>query len=267
MASEVETILNEIRERVRAEQNGAATVPAVRTEAEPLARPQPLTPNQDASLNRLSNHLAVTARAWDRLPPVITNRSGALSRLELSIKKMFRPLTRWFTWEQVNFNAATHHALIDTLEALRSHTEQLAALGAALEATRAAINIINAEATARTRKLEAVDRELQTLRGNLSALSAEFRGVTAELRSAGAELEPRLQTTEAALTRFNTMLAEFAAETRGGRDQLANQIDARAEENNVALAKIAADLADDLNGRIELLARDLHEEQRVCFKQ
>ena len=80
------------------------------------------------SLNRLSAHLTTTSRAWDRLPPLYSNRRGGTARFELWIKARLKAMSRWFTWEQVNFNSAVHHALAETLHALSAYQQELAAL-------------------------------------------------------------------------------------------------------------------------------------------
>jgi hypothetical protein len=47
--------------------------------------------------------------------------------------------TRWFTWEQVNFNAAVDHALRETLQALSHHEQALVKLRSETEARRTEI--------------------------------------------------------------------------------------------------------------------------------
>src|ERR1041385_4581574 len=128
MVNDVETVLREIRERVIAAHESSAPVAVIASGSPALDTHQEADSNHSASLDRLSAQLAITARAWDRLPPLISNRSGALRRIEISIKKAFRPLTRWFTWEQVNFNAAVHHALLEALAMLRTQEQELSAV-------------------------------------------------------------------------------------------------------------------------------------------
>src|SRR6266850_4925753 len=103
---EVEIVLREIRERVL-----SAPPPETRsTVARPVTENGASDSlikgdegNQAASgaLARIRSYMTTTARAWDRLPPVVSNRSGASARLELWLKCRFKSLTRWFTWEQV----------------------------------------------------------------------------------------------------------------------------------------------------------------------
>ena len=125
--TEVESILREIRERVLSEQREGKDVGATRSamtrggngagdslqitnnDSEPLA----------VNLSLIESYLTTTARAWDRLPPLVSNRSGLIARVELWLKRRLKAGTRWFTWEQVNFNAAVHHALRDLLPVLR----------------------------------------------------------------------------------------------------------------------------------------------------
>src|SRR5256886_11487454 len=128
MVNDVETVLREIRERVIAENESSASVAVVSSASPSLDTDLQADSNHSATLDRLSAQLAITTRAWDRLPPLVSNRSGALRRIEISIKKAIRPLTRWFTWEQVNFNAAVHHALLEALAMLRMQEQELMAI-------------------------------------------------------------------------------------------------------------------------------------------
>ncbi len=129
---EVEIVLREIRERVISQ-----------TRAEQMASPSTLEAgngngaligtNEDesssaAALARLEGYLTTTGRAWDRLPPVFSNRAGAMARLELWLKTRAKSLARWFTWEQVNFNAAADHALREIREALLQQERAIASL-------------------------------------------------------------------------------------------------------------------------------------------
>src|SRR5207302_10464598 len=142
MVNEVESILNEIRERVRADENQreAASALTIRNGHGLDSSPSPSTiATGPESLARLEAHLTTTSRAWDRLPPVFSNRSGMAARLELWIKARMKSLSRWFTWEQINFNSAAHHGLSDALEALRTHQEQLIKMQAELNQTREAL--------------------------------------------------------------------------------------------------------------------------------
>jgi hypothetical protein len=71
-----------------------------------------------AELDRLRANLAVVRRAQDRLPPVTSHRRGRMARFELWIKRGLKRATRWFTWEQTNFNAATSASLANIVAIL-----------------------------------------------------------------------------------------------------------------------------------------------------
>ena len=81
---------------------------------------------------RPANHdyasLTVLARSWDRLPPLVTNRTGATAKLDLWIKAKMKTAFRWFTWEQVNFNAATHQTFKELIESLAAQQQQLVSI-------------------------------------------------------------------------------------------------------------------------------------------
>jgi hypothetical protein len=143
--TEVESILREIRERVISQQGGAATGraetanggsgagEAAATRQLAAGESEPLT---DENFRLINSYLTTTARAWDRLPPLVSNRSGIVARLELWLKRRIKTGARWFTWEQVNFNAAVHHALRDLLQVLSAHEQELGKLGGEAEARR-----------------------------------------------------------------------------------------------------------------------------------
>jgi len=233
MVNEVESILNEIRERVRKEHE-PANAPL---RLDPAREPAPASlvhPNsangagKGESLNRLSAHLTATARAWDRLPPLYSNRKGTAARLELWIKARLKSMTRWFTWEQVNFNSAVHHALSETLHALAAYRQELAELRKEAEASR--------------ERLASSDR----------ALAADIEALTAELRKRAANLE----THHAALEAHNSAMAARTAETAA----------AIMKETEQTRADITSRLAE-LAGELRESDQQLREEQRVCFKQ
>lgn len=228
---DVETILNQIRERVVSEENARTPGTAISTAAS-SSNGSAAGSNQDEALARLSEQLTVTGRAWNRLPPIFSNRRGALARIELWLKNTCRPLTRWFTWEQVNFNRAVHDALSDVTKILMAEAQELAALRAQLSGE--------------------MRREVLGLRSDLDAQAAELRAINSKY-------EARLKETHEALSRLSNMLAEFADETRTGHSQLANGISALSEEQRAAQLQ----QAEELN---RCLA-ELKEEQRVCFRQ
>lgn len=125
---EVENALRELRERVRAE--GRALQSNGASARNPVAEEEG---RSSALLSRIEAQLAVTARAHQRFPPLVSNRAGAVARFELWVKRLIKRATHWFTWEQVNFNTAVHHALRDALESLAEQQRALAGLQTAHE--------------------------------------------------------------------------------------------------------------------------------------
>lgn len=106
--AEVEQVLLEIRQRLQAEVAG---------------RDEEIDRAGEA-LARIEASLAVAARAWDRLPPVLSDRRGWRGRLEIWIKRRVSRAMNWFTWEQVNFNAAVADALSAAQDALVAQRER-----------------------------------------------------------------------------------------------------------------------------------------------
>jgi SMC interacting uncharacterized protein involved in chromosome segregation len=236
MVSEVETILKEIRERVRTDhaQRTASGRLVIQNEtaADALVQPAGDSESSTDSLARLSANLTTTERAWDRLPPIYSNRSGMPARVELWIKARLKSLSRWFTWEQVNFNAAVHQALSDTLEALRTHEHELTRMRAQTKQ----------EAEARLARLEQSEQDIQGLRDHIGALAAEMRSRVSSLAKQDAAIEGRLTEANAAQSDLNARLSEMSRPR-------------------------TADVAKEIDARLSALASDLREEQRVCFKQ
>jgi chromosome segregation ATPase len=273
MGSEVETILNEIRERVRATEQERAGVSVTIRDPDTAPTANGNSP-QDEALARVSAHLATTARAWDRLPPVFSNRSGASARLELWIKARLKTLSRWFTWEQINFNAAVHHALSETLEALSAHEK---------------------DEERRRSALEKNERDVQAMRDEIESLVSESRRRaakhSADLERQSAAAETRARETKAALEEVTRRLAELV-ETSGRLSQQSTEmatrfseqtadldarlleqgidVDARLAKHATVMAEQAAEISFRLSGlatEISQVSNDLREEQRVCFKQ
>jgi hypothetical protein len=237
MVNDVENILNEIRERVHKDHQHKAALTS-----QSMTAPGDTPPSLDSianangetervnseSLNRLSAHLTTTARAWDRLPPLYSNRKGGSARLELWVKARLKAMSRWFIWEQVNFNSAVHHALAETLHVLAAYQQELAALRVELarqaEVSRAGF--------------ERRSQELTTVRVVLEAQTAELKKENANLNARSAGIETRV--------------TEMAAE-------LTRKIDEARADLTPRLAELAGELRES--------DQQLREEQRVCFKQ
>ncbi|HWN08240.1 MAG TPA: hypothetical protein VNO50_03050 [Pyrinomonadaceae bacterium] len=166
---EVENILAEIRDRVRSQELNASVNPVEENEKSDrvsLAPRKAVEKSANEVLARIDSYLTVTSRAWDRLPPLVSNRSGNIARIELWVKRQIKRASHWFTWEQVNFNAAAHHALRDTVEALTNYQQ-------ALEALRAEHDIQRSQ-------LEETQVSLQTQREELHAERARFKAQEAQ---------------------------------------------------------------------------------------
>ena len=197
--TEVESILREIRERVLAQQRAGKDASATRSPmtnggngaGESLQiKDNDQSPTAE-NLLLINSYLTTTARAWDRLPPVVSNRSGLIARVERWLKRQSKRATRWYAWEQVNFNAAVHHALSETLPVLLAYDAELQKLGAQL-----------AEAEAQKTQLE------HELREHVNQLEAQVTGLVKELRERDAHLQDEqrvcfkqlaLETSEAAV--------------------------------------------------------------------
>lgn len=203
---EVVEILAEIKRRV-----GAAP-----------ERPLAETPRAFETLEPASSHstppsrlngfagLSVMARAWDRLPPVVSNRTGALARLELWIKEKFRAAFRWFTWEQVNFNSATYQTLLEVVESLKAYELRLAEITRALDAQR-----------------EELDQELKQLSSTLPSLTMQIEQVDrkqlAHIAQLNARLEGVSQLAKDQHAETHARLSELASESRVRTEQLSDE--------------------------------------------
>ena len=124
---------------------------------------------------------------------MVSNRSGGIARLELWVKRRFKQATRWYSWEQINFNAAVHHALRDTLDAL----QQLARAGAESEAWMRRLEID----TMRQRvEIESQRAALQSQRAAMEAMRTEMEG---EHRAQILEVMARLADLSRELSKHN----------------------------------------------------------------
>ena len=237
MVDDVEDILREIADRVRAEQAMS-----------PISQPNGQSANDElnvvqretselpvkATLARLEANLTTTGRAWDRLPPIVSKRTGAVARLELRIKRFLKRATRWYSWEQVNFNAAVHHALRDTLTAISS-----------LEV-----------------ELQNVRRQAVAERDLLNRYEAELRAVERELESGAKKLDSRVmeleQRTELQRQQLESQTNEIAAQ-RGEFEALTSQVQARLSELSVELRERSDKLLDEQRVSFKQLALELSE--------
>ena len=194
--TEVESILREIRERVLSQQRAGKDVTATRSaitnggngagESGPLQQIPNQSDNETLAAENLSlinSYLTTTARAWDRLPPLVSNRSGPIARVELWLKRRLRAGTRWFTWEQVNFNAAVHHALRDLVPVLSAHERELRAQLGEAEARRTELEQYQAGLTAQLNELRTeIDEHGRATETQRNQVDARFAELVNELR-------------------------------------------------------------------------------------
>ena len=181
---EVESILREIRERVLSQQrSGHDAAASARTttgnhangasESGPAGQltrqgaPQTVV---SESLALIDSYLTTTARAWDRLPPLVSNRRGAAATFELWIKQHLKRATRWYAWEQVNFNAAVHHALRDMLQVLAAYERELVTMHT------------QAEVANEQRRIEFERNQTELIEARLTELHKELRERDEHLR-------------------------------------------------------------------------------------
>jgi len=225
--TEVENILREIRERVYAEQEAAAATHSAGDNGATTQQDHELEPV--GSLPRLESYLSTTARAWDRLPPVVSNRSGTSARIELWLKRHFKRATRWYAWEQINFNAAVHHALSDIVQLLSANQETIQNLRQQLREQRQA--------------------DLSELRTQLAeqrlAIDAESAAIIAAVESRAVVVDDRL-------TAIVEATARLQEEQRVSYKQLALETSEAAVLEDRARRKTEA-LLEQLQRRVEEL--------------
>ena len=270
---DVEAILNEIRNRVGSD---GANQPAAGTEGPPNGlAPQS---NQNESLTRVSAHLAVTGRSWDRLPPVFSHRHGTLARLELWIKKKSKPLTRWFTWEQVNFNRAVNDALCDVVEILKAEAHELASMRAQLtHEMRREFSTLRTGADEQARLLQKIeargnqaDAALERITQIIASLTDENRRGQAELAEQYLQVEHKLaslQSEHLTLKTDHSTLKTEHSTLEAEHSKLANQVIELAAQLRDEDREIKSQQDQEINRRLSELAAELRDEQRVCFRQ
>ena len=91
--TEVESILREIRERVLAQQRASQQLSPRSSQTsggngapdstQQIALGDHSENQTGASLSLISSYLTTTARTWDRLPPLVSNRSGYIAGIEV----------------------------------------------------------------------------------------------------------------------------------------------------------------------------------------
>jgi small-conductance mechanosensitive channel len=244
---EVEKVLREIRERVIAEERQLQSTklsshPSQFSENGTSPSAGLRETDTAESLSLISSYLTTTARAWNRLPPVVSNRTGTLGRLELWIKQQAKRATNWFTWEQVNFNAAVHHALRDSLQNLRRTEESLDKSREELRGEIRKLNeliqqhseALNSERNERQVENERRVHEVAALRMQLDQAAAELRSAVAYAvaesreRSDNVKEEQRVCLKQIALETSETAIMEDRARRKA--DELIADLGRRLEK-------------------------------------
>jgi hypothetical protein len=176
------------------------------------------------TLTLIDSYLTTTARSWDQFPPLVSNRRGLSGRIELWLKRFFRRGTRWYVWEQVNFNAAIHHALRDLLPLLAAYEHEL-------ESRRA-------ETAAVRDSLEAELERLQRQQGEFAASNTELR----------VELTAQRAETQAALRQQNDLASSQTAQVTTQLNALLKELRERDEllrdEQRVCYKQITLELSE-----------------------
>ena len=129
-------------------------------------------PNGSGDLESLRAALAAARRAQDQLPPVTTYRRGVIARVELWVKRQLKSATRWFTWEQANFNAATVSSIESTVTLL-AHLER------GLSELRSSIQV-DEGFPERKETIATVDARLAALESSVQSLLTEIQSERAE---------------------------------------------------------------------------------------
>jgi predicted nucleic acid-binding Zn-ribbon protein len=134
--------------------------------------------------------------------------------LELGLKRFFRRGTRWYVWEQINFNAAIHHAFHDLLPLLAASEHELerlrvenAALRDELEQQKGELAALQAETLAALRERDEHLREEQRVC---------FKQVTLEMSEAATLEDRSRRKTDTLLTELQRRLDEI--EKKSGSD-------------------------------------------------
>lgn len=185
--AEVETVLREIRDRVRAETNAPA-----RPDEDGVANDAIYNGLAAAALMRLRANLSTTERTWGRLPPVTSfHRAGWRARVEIWIKRQLARATSWYFYEQINFNAAVNAALHEATDALeQSINEQRVCLRQlAIEMSEQSVVLDRARRAVQSR-IDELSSKLEELRAAEAELARRERGDRPATEDAAHEIAP-----------------------------------------------------------------------------
>lgn len=185
---EVEDILKQIRATVLADE--------ARTNSSPLPTKDQSSPVEKSTSDSWSTtstqsypNISTMNRAWDRLPPVISNRRGAVSSLELWLKRIIKRGSRWFTWEQVNFNAAVHHTFREIIQTLTTHEQQLASLKAQLSEVNGSLLRLETSIDPHKSQRRQLSKDIAELSKAITELRNDQEGIGVRTRLAALEIK------------------------------------------------------------------------------
>ena len=198
---EVVDILAEIRQRVASAQ--ASSPEAGRT---PHVSPQ-TTPTDSLVGKRHFASLSVLDRAWDRLPPLVSKRTGTSAKFELWIKSKLKRALRWLTWEQVNFNAATRQTFVEVIETLAAYEQQLALRQSEFSICISSARMTDEMTNVQREQIERQQAELNAQRSLLFSQQTDFKERLDVLENTIRDFQS--QTAAEARARFDDLLKEF----------------------------------------------------------
>ena len=234
---EVVDILAEIKQRVV---SAKSPEPTTHASANGTSTAPPMV--QSAVLHDYAA-LAILDRSWDRLPPLVTNRTGTAARIDLWIKAKMKTAFRWFTWEQINFNAATYQTFKELIESLAQQQQQLATIQSQLVSYEQQLQGFHQRLDSVPDETQQVRAALQdTLTSTLNTHEANFGVLRALLTSQQADVNARLES--------------LASQSASDVDELKKGIELKLQ---VRLIEVVRELSE----RHEQIL----DEQRVSFKQ
>lgn len=233
---EVVDILAEIKRRVV-----SAKTPEPTTHASTNGT-SPAPPMVQSDVHHDFAALAILDRSRDRLPPLVTNRTGTAARIDLWIKAKMKTAFRWFTWEQINFNAATYQTFKELIESLAQQQQQLASIQS---------------------QLVSYEQQLQGFHQKLDSIRDETQQVRAALQDT---LTSTLNTHEANFGVLRALLTSQQADVNARLESLASQsasVDELKKGIELKLQVRLIEVVRELSERHEQIL----DEQRVSFKQ
>jgi len=226
---EVTEILAAIKTRVVSAHDASSATPSKeKTFVGRASEAKSATNNEFASVSVLD-------RTWDRLPPIISNRSGTAANLELWVKRKIKRLFHWFTWEQVNFNAATRQTLIEIIDSLVSYEQQLSEQREEVNQLLSEIRTTREESEQR---LELHQRDLKKIQSLLTSQHTELEYRSSALEKVVEEIQSKnSQALEQQKRETQELLTELANEFRHSDERLQ-------DEQRVCFKQLALQLSE-----------------------